>query len=112
MKWITGFRTGHMSTEGEERSARTMQVTVPENMDAFHSMILDDPRISAKKVAETLAMSQESIGYIRIIHETLYMRTLSGNVLPKCLNAPHPSVRCAPECLSAPQLSEMGPHMS
>jgi hypothetical protein len=27
------------------------QVTVPENVDATHSMILDDRRISAKKIA-------------------------------------------------------------
>jgi hypothetical protein len=34
-------------------------VTIPENVDAIHSMMLDDRRISAKKIliAETLAIS-------------------------------------------------------
>jgi transposase len=47
--WVVRFRTGHLSTEGEERSGRRTQVTVPENVDAIHSMILDDRRISAKR---------------------------------------------------------------
>jgi hypothetical protein len=49
-------------------------VTIPENMDAIHSMILDNLRISAKKTAETLATSQERVGYI--IQEILDMRKL------------------------------------
>jgi hypothetical protein len=40
---------GHLSTEDEERSERPTQVTIPENVDAIHSIILDDRRISAKK---------------------------------------------------------------
>jgi hypothetical protein len=43
------FRTGHLRTEDEERSRRPTQVTNPENIDAIHTMILDDQRISAKK---------------------------------------------------------------
>jgi hypothetical protein len=39
-------------------------VTIPESMDAIHSMILDDWRVSAKKMAEmAMAMSWESVGY-------------------------------------------------
>jgi transposase len=40
--WVARFRTGHLGTEDEERSGRKTQVTIPENMDALHSMILDD----------------------------------------------------------------------
>jgi transposase len=54
--WVARFRTGHLSTE-DEHSGRPNQVTVPENMDAIYSMILDDRRISTKKIAETLAIS-------------------------------------------------------
>jgi transposase len=46
--WVARFRTGHLSTEDEERSGRPTQMTIPENLDAVHSMILDDRRISAK----------------------------------------------------------------
>jgi hypothetical protein len=49
-------------------------VTVPENVDAIHSVILDDRRISARKIAETLAISRERVG--DIIHDILDMRKL------------------------------------
>jgi hypothetical protein len=67
-----------VSAEGEELSGRPTQLTIPENVDAIHSMILNDQRIS-KKIAEILVISQKRIGYI--IHDILDMR------VPKCLNA-------------------------
>jgi transposase len=67
--WVARNRTRHLSTEDEERSGRPTQATIPVNVDAIYSMILDDRRLSAKKLAETLAISLESIGYI--VHEIL-----------------------------------------
>jgi hypothetical protein len=60
-------------------------VRIPENVDAVHSMILDDRRISAKEIAETLAISRERVGYIS--QEILDMRKLSAKWAPKYLNA-------------------------
>jgi hypothetical protein len=54
--WVAGFGTRHLSTEGEERPGRPTQVTIPENVDATHSMILDDQRIFTTKIAETLVI--------------------------------------------------------
>jgi hypothetical protein len=51
-------------------------VSVPENVDAVHSMILEDHRISAKKKAETLEISQEHVKFIS--HDVLDMRKLSN----------------------------------
>jgi transposase len=83
--WVVRFRTEHLSTKDEERSGRPTQVTIPENVVTVHSMILDDRKISAKKIAETLMISRERVGYI--IHEILDMRKLSVKCVPKCLNA-------------------------
>jgi hypothetical protein len=83
--WVAMFGTGHLNTEDEERSRRPTQVTIPENMDAINSMILDGRRISAKKIAETLAISRERVGCI--IHEILDIRKLSAKWVPRCLNA-------------------------
>jgi hypothetical protein len=47
---VARFRTGHLSTEGEERTWRPTRVTIPENVDTIHSIMLDDGRISAKKI--------------------------------------------------------------
>jgi hypothetical protein len=60
-------------------------VTIPENVDAIHSMILDERGISAKKIAQTLAISRERVG--SIIHEILDMRKLLAKWVPKRLNA-------------------------
>jgi hypothetical protein len=39
---VAMFRTEHVSTEYGECPGRPTQVTIPENLDAIHSMILDD----------------------------------------------------------------------
>jgi transposase len=94
--WVARFRAGHLSTEGEERSGRPTQMAIPENMDVIHSMIQDNQRISAKKIAHTLMISRERLGYIiheildmrdYIIHEILDTRKLSAKWVHKCLNA-------------------------
>jgi hypothetical protein len=56
--WLARFRTGNVSTKGKH-SGRPTQVTFPENVDAIHSVILYDQRKASKKIAETLAISQE-----------------------------------------------------
>jgi transposase len=82
---VARFRTGYLGTEDEELSRRPTQVTIPENVDAIHSIILDDKRISTKKIADTLAISQERVGFI--VHKFLDMRNLSAKWVPKCRHA-------------------------
>jgi hypothetical protein len=60
-------------------------VTVAEHVDSILSMILDDGRISTKKIAETLAISQEKVGYI--IVGILDRTQLSVKWFPKYLKA-------------------------
>jgi hypothetical protein len=82
---VARFRTGHLSTEGKEHSGRPTEVTIPDKVDAIHSMILDDRRISIKNIAETLVISRDRVGYI--IHEILDMRKLSaqlGSKMSQC----------------------------
>jgi hypothetical protein len=58
-------RTGLLGLEQDVWAMKTKNVlgdqlneTIPENVDAIHSMILDNRRIFTKKIAETLAISQ------------------------------------------------------
>jgi transposase len=74
-QWVDRFRAAHLSIE-DERSGKPTQVTIPESVDAIHSMILDDRRISGRKIAETLAISRERVGCI--IYEILDMRKLAA----------------------------------
>jgi hypothetical protein len=52
--WVPQFKTGYFSTEDEDHPGRALLVTVLENVDAVHSMILTDQRILAREIAETL----------------------------------------------------------
>jgi hypothetical protein len=60
-------------------------VTVPENVNAVRGMILEEHRISAEKMAETLKISQEHVKFIS--HDKLDMRKLAVKWVPKSLNA-------------------------
>jgi hypothetical protein len=91
--WVAGFGTGHLSTEDKKHSERQTQATVPENVDAIHSMILDDRRISSKKRLETLAITRERVGYI--ISHILYVRKSQPSWFSN-LSTPN---RQATECL-------------
>jgi hypothetical protein len=59
-KWVATFRTGHLSTEDEERSGIPTLVSLPENMDTINA--IDDLRISTKRTAESMAISRERVG--------------------------------------------------
>jgi hypothetical protein len=78
--WVAGFKTGHFSTEDEDCPGKPLVV----NVEAVHSTILAGQRILAKKIAETLQMSRECVGFI--INDVLDMRKLSAKRVPKCLN--------------------------
>jgi len=60
-------------------------MTTPEIIDQIHELIMGERRISAKSIAEQLAISHERLG--SIIHEDLDMRKLSAKWVPKCLIA-------------------------
>jgi hypothetical protein len=79
-KWVAGLRIGRFSTEDQEHFVRPYQVTVPENMVAIHSVILDIQRILTERIVKSLAISQERVGFID-------MRKFSAKWVPKCLNA-------------------------
>jgi hypothetical protein len=51
--WVAGFRTD------EDPSGKPTQVTMPENVNAIRSMVLDNRRLSTTKIAETMVISRE-----------------------------------------------------
>jgi len=67
-------------------------VTIPENIDKIHKLILEDRRISAKSIAEQVDISRERVGFI--IHEDLDMRKLSVKWVLKCVNADQKLKQC------------------
>ena len=74
---------------------RPLVVTVPKNVDAIHSMIVGDWRISGRKIAETLKIDS---GTCRI-HHTLDKRKLYAKWVPKYLNADQKRGVVAPKAI-------------
>ena len=74
--WVAQFKRGDFSTCDAPRPGRPKIVTTPEIIDEIHELILEDPPISAKTIAEQLGISRERVG--SIIHEDLDMRKLSA----------------------------------
>ncbi|KAM4029265.1 protein GVQW3 [Anomaloglossus baeobatrachus] len=79
--WVAKFKTGHFSTNDEERPGRPRVVVVPEIVEAVHNLILENRRISAKAIADIMGISRERVGVI--IHEHLDMRKLSTEWVPR-----------------------------
>ena len=68
------FRIGmsHLEVTDESKSGQPNSATTEKNPDAAHVMILNNPRISAKVIADTLGISMERDG--NIIHNIMDMR--------------------------------------
>jgi len=90
--WVAQFKRGDFYTCVAPRPGRSKTVTTPEIIYQIHELILEDCRISAKSIAEQLAISREWV--VSIIHEDLDMRKLSAKWVPKCLNADQKRQRC------------------
>ena len=82
--WVAQFKHGDFSTYDVPRPGRPKTVTTPEVIDQIHKLILENPQILAKSIAEQLGNSHEWDG--SIIHEDLDMRKLSRKGVSKCLN--------------------------
>jgi len=81
---VAQFKHVDVSTCEVSYPGRPKTVTTPEIVDQIHELILEDHRISAKSIAEQLAISCEGVG--SIIHEGVDMWKLSAKWVPKCLN--------------------------
>jgi hypothetical protein len=74
--------------------AEAADLTVPEHTDAIHSMILHDRRVSAKKIAQTLAISRDRVGCI--VDRILYPRKLSAKWFPNVSVLNGSAIECVP----------------
>jgi len=76
---VAQFKRGDFSTRDAPRPGRPKTVTTPEIIVQNHELMLEDHRVSAKSVAEQLAIARdERVG--SIIHEDLDMRKLSAQI--------------------------------
>ncbi|XP_033225877.1 uncharacterized protein LOC117178558 [Belonocnema kinseyi] len=79
----TEFRCGRTSTVDAERSGRPKEVTTPENVEKIHDMMLNDPKVKLREVANAVGISLERVG--NIVHSVLGMKKLCVRWVPRLL---------------------------
>ncbi|XP_033221847.1 histone-lysine N-methyltransferase SETMAR-like, partial [Belonocnema kinseyi] len=82
-KWFTEFRCGRTSTVDAERSGRPKEVTTPENVEKIHDMMLNDPKVKLREVANAVCILLERVG--NIVHSVLGMKKLCARWVPRLL---------------------------
>jgi len=98
-KWAAKFKHGHTSLEDDPREGRPKSATTPEIIEQVHNMVLDDQQMKVRKIAETIGISKECVGYI--LHEELGMKKLCTRWVPRLLTADQKRTRMkiSEECL-------------
>ena len=84
-KWAAEFKYGCTSLENDPREGRPRSATPPEIIEQVHDMGLDDRRMKVCKIAETIGISKECVGYI--LHKELDMKRLCARWMPRMLTA-------------------------
>lgn len=97
--WIAEFKRGRTSTKDEHAGGPPITVTTPENIEKVHDMVLDDPRVKVREIAEAVGISTGSV--ISILHEKLDMRKLTARWVPRLLtiDQKRERVRTSQQCL-------------
>lgn len=90
-KWFSDFRCGRTSTDDAERSGRPKDVSTPENVEKIHDIMLNDPKVKLRELAETTKMSYGSV--FNIIHDILGMKKLCARWVPRLLTVDQKRIR-------------------
>lgn len=90
-KWFTEFRCGRTSTSDEHRPGRPIEVTTPAMIEKIHDMILNDPKLKVRELAEAVHISTERVIYI--LHEKLEARKLCARWVPRLLTINQKRIR-------------------
>ena len=81
-KWAAKIKRGRTSLEDDPREGRPKSATPPEIIEQVHDMLLDDRRMKALEIAETIDISKECVGYI--LYEELDMKKFCARWVPRC----------------------------
>jgi transposase len=84
-KWAAEFKRGRTSLEGDPREGHPKSATTPDIIEQVHDIVLDDRRMKVRKIAETVGISKERVGYI--LQEELDTKKLCARWVPRLLAA-------------------------
>ena len=82
-KWFTEFRCGHTSTKTIPSPGRPNEIITPEMINKIHDIVLNDPKVKVREIAEIVSFSTERV--VNILHTHLCMRKLCARWVPRLL---------------------------
>lgn len=97
--WYNEFKRGRTSTNDAERSGRPKEVTSEEMITKIHDIVLDDPKVKVREIAEAVGISTGSV--VSILHDCLGLRKLTARWVPRLLtiDQKRERVRTSQQCL-------------
>ena len=82
-KWFTETRCGRTSTETIPSPGPPNEITTPEMINKIYDIVLNDPKVEVREVAEIVSISTEHV--VNILHTHLCMRKLCARWVPQLL---------------------------
>ncbi|XP_031619931.1 histone-lysine N-methyltransferase SETMAR-like [Contarinia nasturtii] len=83
-KWFTEFKCGRTSTSTVPSPGRPKEVVIDETVKKLHNLVLGDPKLKVREIAETTGISHGSV--FKILHEHLKLKKLFAHWVPQTLN--------------------------
>ena len=68
-KWFTEFRCGRTSPETIPSPGRPNEISTPEMINKIHDIVLNDPQMKVREIAEIVSISAERV--VNILHTHL-----------------------------------------
>jgi len=81
-KWAAGFKHGRTSLEYDPLEGSPKCATTPEIIEQVHDVLLDERWMKVRKIAETMGISKERVGYI--LHKELDMKSFAQSGCRPC----------------------------
>ena len=91
LKWFTGIRCGHTSTETIPSLGRPNEITTSEIINKIDDIVFNDPIVKVREITEIVSISSERV--VNILHTHLYMRKLCARLVPRFLTIDQKPIR-------------------
>ena len=82
-KWLADFKRGRENTDGDARTGHPKSATTDAQVEVILGMVMNDRRVTAKHIAETLGISVGSVH--TALTEILEINKLSARWVPQML---------------------------
>ena len=73
-KWFTKFGCGRTSRETIPSPSRSNEITTPEMINKIHDIVLNEPKLKVREIAEMVSVQTERV--VNILHTYLCMKKL------------------------------------